>query len=428
MSVILGDCVEELPKIQDNSAQIIICDPPYNIGKNFGNNQYKLSKKDYLLWCKKWIDECIRILRDDGSLFIYGFSESLAELLNIIPENMNRKWIVWHYTNKTTPSLNFWQRSHESILVLWKTKKIFNRDAVRVPYSENYKKSSGKVRANTIGRFSSGDKTTIYNVHNLGALPRDVIKIPSLAGGGSERVNHPTQKPLELCETLIKSCKQKEGIVLIPFGGSGSECVVAKKHNLDFIAIEINKDYVDLINKRLVDITPYVLEVDLFDSINWKHIDSYKNFKKTISQSEYYEQNSSSIEVLNLVKLNSKIFGSICENIIIELLNLEKRTSSQNDATYKGYKFEIKTGRFISGKDDCMWQHIEPDYDYDYLLCCLLNFNHFDIFYISKEQINLLIQSNIIKKQGKQGYICKKSQIINYITKINSSIEEIWDN
>jgi site-specific DNA-methyltransferase (adenine-specific) len=418
MSVILGDCLEELPKITNECAQIIICDPPYNIGKNFGNNKCKMNIDEYVLWCKKWINECLRILKKDGTMFVYGFSETLAELVKVIPENVNKKWIVWHYTNKTVPTLNFWQRSHESILVLWKDSKIFNRDLVRVPYTDNYKKASGKTRANTIGRFSSGDKTSVYNVHELGALPRDVIKIASLAGGGSERVAHPTQKPLELCETLINSCKQKEGIVVIPFAGSGSECVISKKHNLDFIGIEMNKEYIDIINKRLADTGIENRSNDIFSCLNWKTKDSYTKFKKSITQYEYYQQNMSSSEVLDLVKLDSKTFGSICENIITEILQLSKRTSTQNDGTKDGVKFEIKTGRFLKGTDDCMWQHIEPDYDYDYLLCCLLNFDKFDVYYISKNTVIELIKTEIIKKQGKQGYICKKSNMEPYLTKI----------
>jgi site-specific DNA-methyltransferase (adenine-specific) len=64
-------------------------------------------------------------------------------------------------------------------------------------------------------------------------------------------VDHPTQKPLELCERLLKSCKQADGYVLVPFAGSGSECVAAKKMGLPFIGIELNPEYIKVINDRL---------------------------------------------------------------------------------------------------------------------------------------------------------------------------------
>ena len=129
---------------------------------------------------------------------------------------------------------------------------------MREPYTDGFVKgAAGKKRPATKGRYSNGENTTTYTAHPGGALPRDVIKMPTLAGtsGKGEKVDHPTQKPLELCEKLLKSCKQdpEKGFVLIPFAGSGSECVAAKKLGLPFIGVEINEEYVELIKQRLED-------------------------------------------------------------------------------------------------------------------------------------------------------------------------------
>lgn len=251
-----GDCMTIMPSLATESAQIILADPPYNIGKDFGNDSDKQSMDDYLAWTDKWIAECLRILKPNGTMFIYGFSEILALILARIPHSIQRRWLVWHYTNKNVASLQFWQRSHESIIVLWKEDKVFHRDDIREAYTEGFLNgAAGKERAATKGRFSKGEKTTTYTAHPGGALPRDVIKIPALAGGAGakERVNHPTQKPLALCEKLLKSCKQPAaaGYVLIPFAGSGSECVAAKQLGLPYVGIELNSEYVALIHQRL---------------------------------------------------------------------------------------------------------------------------------------------------------------------------------
>lgn len=256
-TVICGDTLSILPTLESESAQIVIADPPYNIGKDFGNDSDKQSMPEYLEWCDKWIAESLRILKPNGTMFVYGFSEILALILARIPFNIHRRWIVWHYTNKNVPSLQFWQRSHESILVLWKSEKVFHRDDIREAYTDGFLNgAAGKERKATKGRFSNGDKTTTYVAHKNGALPRDVIKIAALAGGAGmkERVNHPTQKPLALCEKLLRSCKQpaSEGFVLVPFAGSGSECLAAKNLDLPFVGIELNPDYVELINQRLL--------------------------------------------------------------------------------------------------------------------------------------------------------------------------------
>jgi site-specific DNA-methyltransferase (adenine-specific) len=254
----LRDCIDGLQSLENESADIIICDPPYNIGKNFGNNCTKQDITQYLDWCDKWITECIRILKPKGTLYIYGLSENLAFIRTRI--NINVRWIIWHYTNKVSPSLNFWQRTHESILCCYKERPIFNRDDVREPYTAQYLKVAGKTRKSTKGRF--GNTETKYNAHKNGALPRDVIKIPALAGGAGrkERVNHPTQKPLELCRKLIKAsrntCINEDTLVVVPFSGSGSECVAAKLEEVDFIGFEINEDYIKLSNTRIDNTVP----------------------------------------------------------------------------------------------------------------------------------------------------------------------------
>ena len=248
------DCIVGMKKIKNDSADIVICDPPYNIGKDFGNNSDKQKMDDYLTWCDEWIEECIRILKPNGTLYIYGFSEILAFIRVRI--NINVRWIIWHYTNKVVPSLNFWQRTHESILCCYKNKPIFNRDDVREPYTDSFlKNAAGKVRKSTKGRFSAGEKETIYKAHENGALPRDVIKISALSGGAGkkERVDHPTQKPLLLCEKLIKASinKDEDTLLVVPFAGSGSECLAAKNLNINFIGFEINEKYISLCNSRL---------------------------------------------------------------------------------------------------------------------------------------------------------------------------------
>ena len=252
--VIHGDSLAILPTLDADSAQIILADPPYNIGKDFGNASDKQPMDEYLVWCETWIKECLRILKPNGTMFIYGFSEILALIMSKVPHAINRRWIIWHYTNKNVPSLHFWQRSHESILVLWKSDKVFHRDDIREAYTEGFLNgAAGKERKATKGRFSKGEKTTTYTAHANGALPRDVIKLPALAGGAgaAERVAHPTQKPLALCDKLLRSCRQDDGYVLVPFAGSGSECVAAKNLGLPFVGIELNAEYVKLITQRL---------------------------------------------------------------------------------------------------------------------------------------------------------------------------------
>ena len=238
---------------------------------------YFLTVADYVNWAKEWLDLCFEVLADNGLIYVYGFPEILARIA--VEYDIDKQRILaWHYTNKTTPSSHFWQRSYESILCLWKNKRPeLEIDQIREPYTDNYLKCANKERKNTKGRF--GNKTTTYNVNEGGALPRDVIKIPALAGGAGKNerhficktcgdtlysnkelknhqehsiLQHPTQKPMALTKKLISSrINGNNGRTLIPFAGSGSECVVAKEMGVEFLGIELNPEYVDYAKKWL---------------------------------------------------------------------------------------------------------------------------------------------------------------------------------
>lgn len=283
-TIMVADSTQILPQLikTDEQYQVIIADPPYNIGKDFGNGTEMMPIDDYVEWAEMWIKDCLQLLTDDGLLYLYGFPEIIARISVRFPIHEQR-WLVWHYTNKTVPSLKFWQRSHEAILCLWKPnmpRTNLEIDQIREPYTENFlKNAAGKVRKDTPSRYGTVGKMTIYNAHKNGALPRDVIKIPALAGGAgrAERwflcrtcesniyppadlskhrehdiLKHPTQKPMDLTRRLILSrISGKNGKVLIPFAGSGSECVVAKTLGVEYLGIEINPEFADFARKWL---------------------------------------------------------------------------------------------------------------------------------------------------------------------------------
>ena len=130
-----------LKKIPKNiKFDIIIADPPYNIGKNFFNKKDNMSLKEYISWSKKWMSGCLKVLSKEGLIYIYGFHEILARISAEFPIEEQR-WLAWHYTNKIVPSSNFWQRSHEAILCLWKPKHKRPKleiDQIREPYTESF--------------------------------------------------------------------------------------------------------------------------------------------------------------------------------------------------------------------------------------------------------------------------------------------------
>ncbi len=154
---------------------------------------------------------------------------------------------------------------------------------------------------------------------------------------------------------------------------------------------------------------------------NLKNSNVFLNYKFKETQKDYYAKNNSPDEILKIVELESKAFGTFMENLVIDTFKLGKRTSSQNDATFNKKKIEIKSARYWSGNTDCKWQHLEPDHDYEYVLFVLLDFQCIKVWGISKKKImDDLRKKKIITSQGKQGYWTCKDKIVEYLTPIGN--------
>lgn len=160
---------------------------------------------------------------------------------------------------------------------------------------------------------------------------------------------------------------------------------------------------------------------DILSANYWGKTNAYKAIKDKETQIKYYKKMESCDEVLQLVDLESKPFGSECEKIIKEIFTLGDRTSSQNDATRNGKKIEIKSARYWAGKDDCRWQHLEPDHDYEIALFALLDFQGWKVWGIKKSLLmGEMRDKKIVTFQGKQGYWVMKSAILPYLTVIRN--------
>ena len=93
--IYLEDCMSGLKRIDSQSAQCIMADPPYNLGKDFGNNKIKLTNREYLKWSKPWLAECKRILMNNGTMFIFGYSEIIPYLTVYLQDELDmnvRRW------------------------------------------------------------------------------------------------------------------------------------------------------------------------------------------------------------------------------------------------------------------------------------------------------------------------------------------------
>jgi site-specific DNA-methyltransferase (adenine-specific) len=245
------DVLEGIAKIPDASIDLIVTDPPYCLGKDYGNDSDKLDPQEYLEWSKQWIDMVIPKLKPSGSFYIFLTWRYSPEIFCYLKKKLLMlNEIIW---DRRVPSMGGSTRRfssvHDTIGFFAKSKDYhFDIDAVRIPYDEETKKA--RSRSIFVGK----------KWLEVGYNPKDVWSISRLHAIHSEREDHPTQKPLEVIERMIKASCPVNGIVLDPFMGSGTTAVAAHRLKRKFIGFEINPDYCEVIRQRLLDEGAFKLE------------------------------------------------------------------------------------------------------------------------------------------------------------------------
>jgi len=263
-----ADAIELLRTLKSESVHMAFADPPYNIKKAQWDSFE--SQKDYIEWSMKWIAEVHRVLKSEGSLYICGFSEILADIKwSAASFFAGCKWLVWYYRNKANLA-NDWGRSHESILHFRKSRRfVFNLDAVRVPYNQHTLKYPQHPQAAT-SQYGNG-KSYVWAPNPNGAKPKDVFEIPAISNNSWEKYHHPTQKPVELVKKFVLASSNPGEVVIDPFGGAGTTYAVCEALKRKWIGTELEETYCDIIQERLADSNHIQRIADGRDDVESQH-------------------------------------------------------------------------------------------------------------------------------------------------------------
>ncbi|OGR83854.1 MAG: restriction endonuclease subunit M [Elusimicrobia bacterium RIFCSPLOWO2_01_FULL_54_10] len=250
-----GDSLEWLSSLKDGSVDLIVADPPYNIKKTEWDCFE--SHAEYVEWSRRWIERASRVLKPFGTLYVFGFSEILADIkVTAMPYFSGCRWIIWHYKNKANLGKD-WGRSHESILHFRKQKKFtMNYDAVRVSYGAHTLKYPSHPQAMS-SQYGQGKKRNDHwTPHPSGAKAKDIFDIPTTSNGMDEKTPHPTQKPEELIRKLVLASSNLDDVVADPFSGSGTSIVVAEQLGRRWLGCDTNLQYNRWAIERLNRIVP----------------------------------------------------------------------------------------------------------------------------------------------------------------------------
>ena len=217
------DCLNILPQLQN--INLIVTDPPYNIGWNYS---YKVNdrKKDYHSWCLKWAELCLKSLDSDGILCIINYPENN----NILYADLIRKGynfiqqLIWKYPTNVGQSKTKYTRSYRTILIFSKSKKYTFH-----PEKQQYKNPTDKRIKE---RIAQGHLPTHYDVFDIN-MCKNVSK--------DKKNNGINQLPRELVELLVKTYSNPKDIVLDPFVGNGTVMLIAEELDREGTGIDLNK-------------------------------------------------------------------------------------------------------------------------------------------------------------------------------------------
>ncbi len=240
--LIENDTFETLKQFDEKCFDMIFADPPYFLsgngitcsgGKMVSVNKGKwdktLSIKEKYEFNKKWIKECYRVLKDNGTIWISGTLHNIYSIGMALEEEgfkiINN--IIWQKTNPP-PNLACKTFTHSTETILWARK-----DLSKVKYTFNY---------------------DLMKKLNDNKQMKDVWTTSLTKPFEKKQGKHPTQKPLELLERIILASTNEEDLILDPFCGSSTTGIAANKLNRKYIGIDNSKEYLDLSIRRYKEI------------------------------------------------------------------------------------------------------------------------------------------------------------------------------
>lgn len=237
-TVFLKDTMELLKELPDKCVDMVYGDPDYNVGVKYGDKSYTRTFDEYIEWYIELAKESLRVLKDTGNLFLINYPKQNAYLRTKYLDSACYEVLdyVWIYNTNVGHSPYRFTTAHRSILHCRKTSQNkFYKDNVAVPYK------------------NPTDKRILQNLADgsKGRMPYDWFYFDLVKNVSKEKTFHACQIPQKLAEMLIKSCTTPKDIVLILFGGSGSEIEVCKFLKRQYISAEIDKKYYDIIIDRL---------------------------------------------------------------------------------------------------------------------------------------------------------------------------------
>lgn len=255
-AIINSDCIKGMKDLPDNSFDVAIIDPPYNLSSGgawswdssnklagFGGDWNKVMQNwdnmpliEYFNFCSQWISEIKRVIKPTGSFWIHGTYHNIG-IINFILQLQSIEIIneiVW-YKRNSFPNLSGRRMTASHETILWG----HTGTAKKREYYFDYEKSKEMFFPEDQLKQAGKQMRTVWDI------PNNKTKEELIYG------KHPTQKPIRLIKRMLELSAKQGDNILIPFVGSGTDCVAAKELGMNFLGFELEKEYIEIAERRL---------------------------------------------------------------------------------------------------------------------------------------------------------------------------------
>lgn len=241
--VIIGDCLEVMSHIEDNSVDACFADPPFNLEKKYTAYKDQRPAEEYLDWCRQWLHELWRITKPTGSIFVHNIPKWLTYYASILNEFAYfRHWISWDAMSN--PLGKTLLPAHYGILFYIKEPRDFKFYEIRAPHK--------RCRVcNSYLKDYGGKKD---QMHPFGALVSDVWTDIHRIRHNVRRDEHPCQLPIPLLERIVLMSTDPGDVVLDPFLGTGTTAIAAKALGRRFVGIDVDPEYAEIAEDKLAKV------------------------------------------------------------------------------------------------------------------------------------------------------------------------------